>query len=89
MNNSIKAGDLVMIVKPCCYCGDSQDIGLIFRVDKLYLSHSPACCCEHPTQLELCAKADSVSYGYSVDMLKRIDPLREPESIDTHDEVPA
>lgn len=86
---SIKAGDLVMVVRPSPCCGNFSDAGRIFRVKEIM--RGPGRC---PSCLEVAQVTAAMidhRYGLEVFCLKRIDPPSEGDSLPTRKdlEVPA
>jgi hypothetical protein len=90
VDKAIAVGDFAMLVKSCCdktrFLGKS-----VFVVTEIEPLKNPAVCnnCRHyhPPR-ELIAYWDS-QYGWPIAWLKRIDPLQDHESVQTHDEVSA
>lgn len=88
--SAIKAGDLVMVVRPTPCCGWTEDIGTVYRVAELW-HWGVGCPCE------VCGRSDDPSpiafneskLGCEVSRLIRIDPPALPESVETDREVTA
>lgn len=84
---SIQAGDLVMVVRETPCCGRTDASGRIF-VAKQVAPVKRKCTYCMQVKDSLAARQPN-GHWIELSRLKRIDPLREPESIDTHDEIPA
>ena len=90
MSNDIKPGDLVMVVKPLpCGCkGSRQSIGRVFVVARLSTEKSYCAYCKEPFGVITKANtADGVNYRLT--RLIKIDPPKQPETVERHDEVTA
>lgn len=77
----IKAGDLVMVVRPArCGCA-SRALGQIFTVSGLY--HGCHCSGCKAISLEPCALVDGKWVAFELWRLKKIEPLNDPEEAQT------
>ena len=76
MSNNIKAGDLVVVVKPRLCCGDQSSIGGIFVVGKFIQRSS---CGKCGVQSGLFATVKGSYKHCEVQRLKRIPPLEKLE----------
>lgn len=85
--SAIKAGDLVMVVRPTLCCGHPGQIGTVFVAESVEMACGESECCGDPTPI-MCASIDS-EYGYDLRGLIRIDPPALPESVETDREVVA
>ena len=80
MSSGIKAGDLVVVVKPSTCCDNSESIGKIFNVSKISLNQEFQC--------EKCGALGFSSEfyflknehaGHSMERVRKIEPLKEEE----------
>jgi hypothetical protein len=75
MYNSIKIGDLVMVVKPTTCCGSSNSIGRVFKVLR---SENMFSKCNHcgdlKEELHAVQSMQGSWYGYSLTRLIKINP---------------
>lgn len=85
--SEIKAGDLVMVVKPQPCCGDARCVGTIYRVVSVEVMKGWCLMCGR--SLDALFARESPAFGCYVGVLKRIDPLPELESLDEPAEVTA
>lgn len=91
--SEIKAGDLVMVVRPKPCCGASEDIGAIVQV--LYLDGAPGECEDCGTSYTSLDAVYAEDHGigkcwaHDISRLIRIDPSALPESVETDREVTA
>jgi hypothetical protein len=85
--SGIKAGDLVMVVRPMPCCGNARSIGKVFEVRRVTrdLARCPHC----KTEFEETYANAVNGRGWEVPRLIRIDPPALPESIDAEREVTA
>lgn len=74
----IEVGDLVMVVRGCPYCIAEGALGHTFRVSEIYRSYSRSLCCGQLGRVPVAIDNDNEN-GYDLRILKRIDPLHEPE----------
>lgn len=84
MSNDIKAGDLVMVVKPTFCCGSGESLGNFYTVtgSPLYsLSRCAVCGFVTSTLNEVQLDDDEVC---EVSRLKKIPPLSDLEDVTTH-----
>ena len=84
----IRAGDLVMVVKPEPCCGDQNDIGYAFRVMALEDGRDWACSECHTLQRGVMALIDADN-AVNTSRLIRINPPALLESVETEREVVA
>lgn len=85
--SAIKAGDLVMVVRPTLCCANTGGLGTVYRVAEV--SECPSVCCtcaDVATQLMVWGHDD---LGCHVSRVIRLDPLPEPEHTETEREVTA
>lgn len=84
-DKTIRRGDLVMVVKPQICCGNTANIGYVFRVLDLRVGRS-ACvyCAKVETSMVVC---DEPNGGFVPERLIKIDPPAVP--IRRDDEVTA
>ncbi len=82
---SIKADDLVMVVRPAGCCGSISGIGRVFKVGRV---------CRQATYCIHCGHVENKDYavfdnGYAADIfrLKKIDPPADGESLPTRKEL--
>lgn len=88
--NDIKAGDLVMVVKPTLCCGCTASIGTIFTVKKLICCEEAQCfACGHTAPRVLATRGAGRGPGYDIETLKRIEPPSVTEDVREETEVPA
>ena len=86
MNESIKAGDLVMVVRPSP-CGCDRSMGVVFHVRAVaQLFGHCAYCFQERFSWSAVAEDNGV---WELSRLLRIKPLSEPESTEHKDEVTA
>lgn len=88
MSEPIKAGDLVIVVKPKPCCGKGMP-GAIFRVTTV--SGGPAHCmlCGHYYIDSLDAQDETDGAWVEVNRLKRIPPLEELDDVKKNEEITA
>jgi hypothetical protein len=84
MTKEIKAGDLVMVVKPRICCGNGISIGKIFTAG-IVTDSSIRCNCGHVSFDIHKHVADGSGKYCEISRLIKIDPPALPETI-THDE---
>lgn len=82
MSDSIKAGDLVMIIKPAICCGGTESIGQIFISGRIVKSAIGQCPCGAIYRDTSAYDASDNTY-VSVTRLKKLPPLPDDESNDT------
>ena len=87
--NDIKAGDLVMVVKPTTCCGGVDMIGSIFVVKKVLRGFGRCEACGNVSLVEVAFESDS--YATDLPRLKKIDPPADGDSLPIRKdiEVPA
>ena len=85
MSNDIKAGDLVMVVRPQS-CGCIRELYKQFKVDSIdYLTGRFYECSTCGKDIVDSAYAsDGNGYGYEIKTLKKIPPLSDLEDVTTH-----
>jgi hypothetical protein len=86
--SDIKPGDLVMVVRPTSCCGDTEEIGLIFKVSAV--ENAPSWCelCGHQFERTVLAtSSDAEEDCCSTIRLKKIDPPAEGDSLPTRREM--
>ena len=93
MANDIKAGDLVMVVKPMPCCGNLSWLGRIFKAGLVESCRYECEACGRRS-IEVTAECGGVAPGgevYSVEIsrLMKIDPPAQPESTETRKEITA
>lgn len=92
MNEPIKVGDLIMIVKPSLCCGCRKTIGHVHTVvrdaDRLPFGRCTECGHSFAHSQETSVKLDNGNYILRT-RLKRIPPLTEPEGVEHKEELPA
>lgn len=92
MDEPIKVGDLVAIVRCCCtgYL-DGHSVFVVARIEMLPLAVTPFFCsiCDSEIQSEPFATEDPATYGCPVSWLKRIPPLDELEGEQRREEITA
>ena len=87
----MKAGDLVMVVKPSTCCGSASAVGKVFVVNEV--SETWILKCSHCAAI-FDGKASSlyeegVEAAVLVSRLIKIDPPELPESVEIKEELPA
>ena len=87
--SGIKAGDLVMVVRPLPCCGHAKHIGRTFVVGHVARLMGKCPNCKEWFSAVDCAMEVEENVGMLVQCLIRIDPPALPESIDTEREVTA
>lgn len=82
---SIKAGDLVMVVKPTKCCGNVNILGRVSTAKEIYISNLT---CRHCSYVER-RSAVIMSDGMGADMarLKKIEPSADGDSLPTRREL--
>lgn len=82
MSNDIKAGDLVMVVKPTRCCESSHAIGKVFLVTSVGIETCNCLICGKEERMVVAL----VSTGLRGDItrLKKIPPLSDLEDVSTH-----
>jgi hypothetical protein len=84
--SAIKAGDLVMVVKPAPCCGSTKAIGWTFVVSSI--ERRPGACLSCNAIVDDDMRAWGLKrWGILVSRLIRIDPPALPESVETEREV--
>lgn len=92
--NDIKAGDLVVVVKPSLCCGRTKGIGRIFTVQAVSLGTLRCTWCGFTSPVVV-AETGWVNprtkrfIATPLARLKKIPPLADPVEERAHDEVPA
>lgn len=83
---SIKAGDLVMVVRPSPCCGNSAEVGRIFMARRI--SSGPGYC-KHCGDVRIVSYAAPRLTGGAIEFsrLKKIDPLAEGDSLSTRKDL--
>lgn len=76
----IKAGDLVMVVRPVPCCGDYSAVGQIYMVGLVRLGSFRCECGAEPDDL-LAAFDVENKLAFEITRLIRIDPLSEPDTV--------
>ena len=86
--SDIKVGDLVVVVRGAPCCGNTQHLGLVFRVAVIFPleGHCNHCGEEPPPQYGADYELESDS-GFSLSTLKRIPPLSELEGERTQEDI--
>lgn len=87
--SDIKAGDLVMVVRPQPCCGDASAIGEVFVVRDVAGADADVHCCECGEDLNdsIALMGDEIGHVFSV--LIRIDPPALPEDMQQPEELTA
>jgi hypothetical protein len=90
-DETIRIGDLVMVVKPTPCCGDASDIGTVFYVRWVGMSDGECLKCGHtPAEEPAADNTTDLDDGcYPFAMLKKINPPPLEQSTKTRDEVTA
>ena len=83
--SEIKAGDLVVLVKPTHCCGYDKNLGLIFRVHSLV--RGTKCACGDFNNVD-CATIDGW-WRAELSRLKRIPPLSELDDVKRDETIEA
>lgn len=85
MNNEIRPGDLVMVVRPTTCCGSMKSIGTVFEVAEIgnYFCH---CVLYNFAGNGIAALVDAES-GYPIQRLKKLNPPAEQEIIEREKEI--
>lgn len=86
MSEPIKAGDLVVVVKPRLCCGDTSGLGRVFVV---YDVHQGSYCQSCRTRYEGMVAGIGLFVSCELTRLKRIDPLPESENEKRDEEITA
>lgn len=84
----IKAGDLVMVVKPTECCKSSNRIGSVFTVRKIHQGEAWCGLCGKEWETLTCAIYENGDADI-VSRLIRIDPPAQPEDVETPEELTA
>lgn len=84
---SIKAGDLVMVVKPSPCCGSVDDVGRIFTVEIVELYEGVCTSCNFAS--ESTDAIDGNDLGFPLGCLKKIDPPADGDSLPTRKDLGA
>lgn len=85
MDNEIRVGDLVMVVRPMPCCGDARDVGICFRVEeitKAYDGWCVNCGSGHPND---CATDPTTTYEHPIKTLKKINPPAQGDEVSTRE----
>lgn len=85
--SEIKAGDVVVIVKPTPCCGDTGKIGVVFTVD--WLAYAAGICNACGAGLIGAFVLEDEAGGAPRALVRKIEPLADPETIETDLEVTA
>ncbi len=93
MANDIKAGDLVMVVRPRTCCGNCDALGSVFTVSNI--EQSLAVCNDCKAE-DWCVMAGDgtvnetgIDNGVEIERLIKINPPAQPESTKTRKEITA
>jgi len=88
MSDEIRAGDLVVIVKPAA-CGCASSIGKVFKVLKVgnTVSHCGTCKENFGEGRFAWRSFDGIGHGAQVSRLKRINPPSKGDSLPTRREM--
>jgi len=89
MENDIKTGDLVMVVRGAACCGASETLGKIFRVEGIapFDGRCSGCGRKGNPDVKLALRGPGI--GYPFYRLIKIDPPAQPESTETRKEITA
>ena len=87
--SDIKAGDVVMVVKPTPCCGSKNKIGFAFRVVSVIRLADGQCWGCGKRFSATIADVEGGGFGPQLSRLIRIDPPALPESVETEREVNA
>jgi len=83
--SDIKAGDLVMVVKPQPCCGGLGSVGKVFRVTHVHENFSICDWCGQDLGLQtLLSDDNNFNAGYDNERCKKIPPLSDLEDVETH-----
>ena len=86
---TIKAGDLVVVVKPTTCCGNSIEMGHIFRVSGVHFASGSCTKCAKYLGAVWYAAREGFNGGFLLPEIKKIPPLDEPEREDRKEELTA
>lgn len=81
-----------MVVRPMACCGAVDSVGYVYRVTKVLRMHVLCSNCGHRYGVDSLAvewEDEFASRGHVTSRLIRIDPLTEPECVETEREVTA
>lgn len=80
--SAIKAGDLVMVVRPTACCGNAGWLGLIFTVLDVLPAATHACPYCHTVWTNAFAlSVGKVGLGFPISRLTKIDPPAVPQEV--------
>lgn len=86
--SDIKAGDLVMVVKPSP-CGCNHDVGSVYVVTHKETSKWAYCdFCDFRIEDGIVLVCDRKNHGTEIDRVIKIAPPALPESITTNQDIP-
>jgi len=85
--SDIKAGDLVMVVKPKPCCGRTGAIGRTYTVSLIETCEAGCGACGKSLRITMVSGLNH-DEGFCITQLKKIPPLTEPESILEQDSIP-
>ena len=85
MSNGIKAGDLVIVVRPSRCCSNTKTLGLTFVA--LDVVHAPAYCCYCDRGGIFTQAVISGFDAIDIDRLKKIDPPADGASLPMREDV--
>lgn len=85
--SEIKAGDLVVVVKPQPCCGGTSHLGSIHVVHGVGRRVFTCSACWKPGEGEIVIYADGT--GSLLSVVRKIEPLEDPVAVDTEREVTA
>jgi len=84
--SDIKAGDLVMVVRPSTCCGNSSLLGSIFTVDDVFRGIGRCGRCGHIHTLPVDI-VETPNLSLLASTLKKIDPPAEGDSLPTRKDL--
>jgi hypothetical protein len=85
----ISVGDMVVVVKPSECCGDTRNIGWIFRVDNMMGGANYCGICKKDWGESLDLWPNGSRWSVPIQNVKRIPPLSELEGERREEEIPA
>lgn len=84
----IKSNDLVVVYKPCKYCGDDHDMGHIFKVKNIVSMENASLTCCGEVVTDDFAMGHSSGFDYILWCLKKIPPLDDTDDIKETEDKP-
>lgn len=89
--DEIKVNDLVVVYRPCKYCGASNTIGRIFKVSSMgRMDNAFYLCCKTKAEeaVDFASDGDVHYTGFALWALKKIPPIEDLEGVHSQEDKP-